>query len=325
MIKQGIQSVMTAIEPVIKFISVAVLGLVSGILAALAPMLEFIVNLISTIANIVKGLFALLNGDFEGFKTYMLAALTAFGEAISALIQSIVAFWVSFFQMFGINLQTLFTNIWNGIKLVVQTALTNISQAIQTKWNAIKTWLFDTLTKIKEKFEEIFDRIKEAVEERIDKVKTTIIEGVQKAVDFIKELPSKFYSWGSDMVQNLIDGIKSKIEAVKAAVSELASTISSYIHFSVPDKGALADADTYMPDFMNLLASGINAGIPDVERAMNNLTSSMRPEMPANVMNGDNTVTINVYGAQGQDMNQLADIIEQRISENVVRRGVAFA
>lgn len=326
-IKQGIDSIMQKIEPVLKFIATAILAFVSGALAALAPLIEFVINVVETIANLVKGLFALLNGDFEGFKTFMLAALQAFIDAVTNIITAIVNFWVSFFQMFGVNLQVLFTNIWNGIKLVVQTALTNISQAIQTKWNAIKTWLFDILKKIHDKFEEIFDNIKTAVEERIDKVRTTIVDGIQKAVDFIKELPSKFYNWGADMIQNLIDGIKSKIEAVKSAVSELASTIAGYIHFSVPDKGALHDADTYMPDFINLLTSGINAGIPQVERAMNNLANSMRPELAggASVMNGDSNISITVYGAQGQDVNELAQIIEQRISENVVRRGVAFS
>ena len=37
-----------------------------------------------------------------------------------------------------------------------------------------------------------------------------------------------------------------------------------------------------------------------------------------------NEVTINVYGAQGQNIGALADEIEQRIAENVMRRGVAF-
>ena len=37
-----------------------------------------------------------------------------------------------------------------------------------------------------------------------------------------------------------------------------------------------------------------------------------------------NSVSINVYGAQGQDINELANIIENKITNNVVRRGVAF-
>ena len=37
----------------------------------------------------------------------------------------------------------------------------------------------------------------------------------------------------------------------------VAKGIADFLHFSVPDKGPLADADTYMPDFMELLAKGI--------------------------------------------------------------------
>lgn len=37
-----------------------------------------------------------------------------------------------------------------------------------------------------------------------------------------------------------------------------------------------------------------------------------------------NTFNINVYGAQGQDVSELADILEQRIASNVMRRGVVF-
>ena len=36
-------------------------------------------------------------------------------------------------------------------------------------------------------------------------------------------------------------------------------------------------------------------------------------------------VTINVYAQQGQDVNELADIIEERISINTIRRRAGFA
>lgn len=37
----------------------------------------------------------------------------------------------------------------------------------------------------------------------------------------------------------------------------MAGGIRSFLQFSVPDERPLADADTYMPDFMNLLTSGV--------------------------------------------------------------------
>lgn len=326
-IKKGLAEIMKTLEPVLTFIMQTVVAFISGVIAAIAPIAQFVSGIILTISNLLKAFFALINGDFDAFKEYLFAALSSFLESISALLNAIVQFWLAFFQSFGVNLQTLFTNIWNAVKLLITTVLTNITNDIKTKWTAIKTWLSDTLTKIFDKFKEIFDNIKKAVAERIDNVRKTIIEGMERAANYIKELPAKFYNWGSEMVQNLINGIKSKIDAARQAIAELASVVSSYIHFSTPDKGALADADEYMPDFMQLLVDGIHAGLPEIERAMNGLSLAMRPELGATAGGeiANNNVTVNVYGAQGQDVSELATIIEQRISENVVRRGVAFA
>ena len=82
-----------------------------------------------------------------------------------------------------------------------------------------------------------------------------------------------------------------------------------------------------MPDMMSQLAKGIENNMPKVERAMGDLAGTMMPSLgeAAGTTTNTNTVSINVYGAQGQDVSQLADIIEQRISDNVVRRGVAFS
>jgi hypothetical protein len=149
---------------------------------------------------------------------------------------------------------------------------------------------------------------------------------MEAAAEYIKSLPQKFYDWGSDMVQNLIDGIQAKIEALRAKISELAGMVASYIHFSEPDVGPLSNFHTYMPDMIDELVNGINQGIPQVAQAMNGLAQTMVPQANAQGManNSTNTFNINVYGAQGQNVSELADVIEQRITENVMRRGVAF-
>ena len=146
-------------------------------------------------------------------------------------------------------------------------------------------------------------------------------------------MPGKAIQWGADIINGIVDGIRSAFGNLVSAVSDIASTISSYIHFSVPDVGPLADADEYMPDFIDLLVKGINSGMPRLERAMQGMTSSMLPGYGASTtgsqtasgnMTANNNISINVYGAQGQDVSELADIIEQRIADNTVRRGVAF-
>ena len=78
-------------------------------------------------------------------------------------------------------------------------------------------------------------------------------------VNKIKEGLSQFnpVEWAKDMVQGFIDGIKLKLSGLGKGAKILASTISKYIHFSVPDAGPLADADTYMPDMIDLFVKGM--------------------------------------------------------------------
>ena len=179
---------------------------------------------------------------------------------------------------------------------------------------------------LREKFEKSFNLQNRIKQENDEQAKNAIIEGMEAAADYIKSLPQKFYDWGKDMVQNLIDGIQAKIDALRAKISELAGMVASYIHFSEPDVGPLSDFHTYMPDMIDELVNGINQGIPQVAQAMNGLAQNMVPQANAQGManNSTNTFNINVYGAQGQNVSELADVIEQRITENVMRRGVAF-
>ena len=323
---QAFQGLMDMLAPAFEFLFTTAVAFISGIIEAISPIIDVVTNVIEFITNIVQAFFALMQGDFSSFGSFMMAAIQNVLNAITGILQAIVNFWLAFFKTFGVNLKILFTNIWNGVKIVVTTVVTAIKEIIEEKWTAIKEWISETLENIKEKFQEIFDKIKEAVSEKIDRVKETIINGIEAAVDYIRELPSKFFNWGSEMVQNLIDGIQSKIDAVKAKVSELASAIAGYIHFSEPDVGPLSNFHEFMPDMIDLMVKGIDQGIPRLQSAMNGLAGSMVPQLQngASSVANTNNININVYGAQGQDPNALVDIIEERLTENMMRRGAAF-
>jgi TP901 family phage tail tape measure protein len=324
-LKEAFDGLMAILAPVFELIFKYIAGVVNGIANAAGPIIEVITNVIEFITNIIQAFFAYLQGDYEGVATYLTAAVENFFNAIVGLVEARIAFIVGFFQMFGINLQTIFTNMWNNIKTTVTTKIDQIKTSIQTKWNEIKTWLSETWDAIKEKLIETFEKMKESVEEKVGKVKEAIVDGIEEAVEYVKELPGKFYSWGADMVQKLIDGIQSKIAAVKSKMSELAAAMKGYIHFSEPDVGPLSDFHTYMPDMISEMVKGIDQGIPKVAGAMNNLAAGMLPQMNAGASTiATNNISINVYGAQGQNVSELADIIEERLAENMMRRGAAF-
>ena len=322
---QAFGKLLEVLAPVFEALFTQVMAIINGIIAAMAPIIDVITNVVEFVTNIIQAFLALLEGDFDGFWTYLGAAFQNFVNIFIGIANAWIAAVTAYFQTFGVNLKAIFTATWNGIKTAVSTIINTIKSTIETLWNSIKDWLFTTLENIKEKFTEIFEAIREGVHEKIDLVKEKIINGLEEACDYIKSLPQKFFEWGADMVQKLIDGIQSKIAAVKAKASELASAISGYIHFSEPDVGPLSNFHTFMPDMISEMVKGINQGIPQVASAMNNLTSNMVPQMTgAQNIATSNNVTINIYGAQGRTADDLVDEIEQRLAANAIRRGVAF-
>lgn len=107
---------------------------------------------------------------------------------------------------------------------------------------------------------------------------TTIRSGFSSAVSYIKSLAGQSYSWGADIMQGLINGINSKMGALRSAVNNAANIIYSNLHFSRPDEGPLRDYETWMPDFMEGLAKGINANLYQIEGAVGNVTDRMTIE-----------------------------------------------
>lgn len=78
-------------------------------------------------------------------------------------------------------------------------------------------------------------------------------------------------NWGGDFIQNFTDGIKNKMTGLLNSVKDMANQVRGYLHFSVPDTGPLADADTWMPDFMDLLAEGVDDNSPTLLAKIQNV------------------------------------------------------
>lgn len=317
-------SLMTTLAPVFEGIFTMVVACVNGIIATIGPVVDVISGIIEVIMGIFQAFFALFTGDWDSFWEGVESILDGAVNIIEGVLNAGTAFWEGIMSTFGVNLKNTVTDMWEKVKTTIKNKIDAIKTDIETKWTHIKEWLATTLTNIWDKFKEIFDNIKQSVKEKIDNVKDSIQEGMENALEYLSSLPQRFFDWGHDMIQNLIDGIKSKWDDFKNTVVEIADTIAEYVHFSEPDKGPLSNFHTFMPDMIDLMVSGINQGIPKLQQAMGNMTGSMASSMQGGTTyNGNTSVNLTVYGAPGQDVTQLARIIEQQIAENSMRRGVA--
>lgn len=138
----------------------------------------------------------------------------------------------------------------------------------------------------------------------------------------ISGLPSEAYTWGQDVMQGLINGIESKMGALQSTVNRVANTISSQLHFSVPDEGPLTTYEQWMPDFIQGLADGIDNNIHRLESPVNDLAKAMVPGLPMDSAlttemeaisqmesyNDTIVVTIGLYGQLLSKIREFSDI-----------------
>lgn len=103
-----------------------------------------------------------------------------------------------------------------------------------------------------------------------------IIDNLKKTVtNKFKNIISSAFTWGKDMIYGFVNGIKNSIKYVTNAVSSVAKTITSWLHFSRPDVGPLREYEKWMPDMMQGMAKGIHDNKWKVEDELASLSKTM--------------------------------------------------
>lgn len=157
-----------------------------------------------------------------------------------------------------------------------------------------------------DKIREVAGNLLEGIKATIGNVRDAIVTGIQAAIDWITSLPAEALKWGSDIIDGIVSGIQSAVGRVGEAVKGVADKIKSFLGFSEPEDGPLSDFHTYMPDMIDLMASGITSGKKKVKNALEGMTGEMSVIAKANVVSratgrgatggttGGRTVTQNV-------------------------------
>ena len=342
-----VAAIVAAVGPVLLIIGKVIIGIgslisavgtIAGAIGALIPILMGPVGIIALIVAAIVALGIIIYKNWDDIKAWAQGVWEATKEMVAQVVAKIVELKNNIVNKFNeiktniankVNeIKTNIVNKFNEIKTSIVNTVTNIKTSIVNKFNEIRSSVVNTVDNMKNAAVNAFTNLKNSISNTVSNIKNAIVNGFSNAVSYIRSLPSQAWSWGADIINNIVNGIRAKIGAVKDAISNVASTIKSYIHFSVPDVGPLADANTYMPDFMKLIAGGIENGIPQIQNAMTDMTTAMVPDMTGsmakNTTNNAN-VNITVYGAEGQDVRELADIIQQRINTQVYNQGAVFA
>jgi len=214
----------------------------------------------------------------------------------------------------------------SNIVNTVQTKMTDIKARIDENGGGIKGVFNTYMEAYKSLWSMGFNAIDSATGGALSRVVGTVGARLGEIRATFTNLASEALSWGSDMINNFASGITSHLQSLAATVSSMASTIRSYLHFSEPDKGPLADFHTYAPDMMKLFASGIENNLGLVESAVDNVAASVGRTMEQNTYTSNvGGVNIVVNARDGQSAEEIAEIVQMKINRDVMLSARAMA
>lgn len=273
-------------------------------------------------------------------------------ENLPALLDAAVQIILQIATGIAEALPELIPTIVDTILFIVDSLIDNVDLLVDASIALIlglAEGLVNALPKLIEKAPEIVIKLTEAIIRNVPKIVEAsakliamLVTGLVKSysslikagADVLQKIKEGFsiekaLTWGKDLIDNFIRGIKSKWNDLKNAVKDMAETVKSYIGFSEPEVGPLSNFHTYAPDMMELFAKGIKDNEDLIADQMNE-SLSIPVNMGINTASGGSgstsiAPTINVYGAAGQDVNELADVIMDKINSLVYKQGAVYA
>lgn len=295
-----ITEVMTKMSEAIKSVTEAWNGLseeqqqniikIAGIVAAVGPILVVVGKVVSLIGGVITKI-GILVGHIP---TIIGAISTVAGVITGTVIPAIGAVIAAILPVLpiiaavaaAIAAVVLIVTHWGEITDWISEKWTLFTDFLMEKVEAVKQFFTEGFALIKEtvstKIEEISETVTgiwESIKESITNAKKKVTEKVQDILGSIKEkfleLKDKALTWGSDMIQNFIDGIKAKWEALKESVIAIGETIKSYLGFSVPEKGPLHQSNEWPRHFMENYSHGLENARYLIQTAVGDISSDM--------------------------------------------------
>ena len=278
---------------------------------------------------------ALLNGVMNANPIMLIATLLA------GLVTTIITLWNT-----NEGFRNTVINVWNAFKDTVGNVITSVGGFIDNliSWfqalpGRIGTFLGEVIGNVQNWASSMVSRASEAGSNFVGRV-VSFISGLPSAVwnwlssalnnawnfagqlaqaganaasglvnniiDKVRSLPGQLYNWGVDMISGIADGIKSAIHKVTSAVSSVAEKITSFLHFSRPDEGPLAEYESWMPDMVDGLSDSLRKASPEL---------ISQTEALANGMSDAFNVNGSISASGGRNYNAMVEAFKDALSQ----------
>lgn len=246
-----------------------IMKLVVKVWNAVATVIQGVLKVIQGILNIALGI---LTGDWKrawngikqvfsgvwGIIKGILKLALAWTEAIvRATLRTIANLWKA-----GWNaVKSVASSIWNSIKSTISNAISNTRANISRGMSSIRSAISSA-----------WNSAKSMTSNAWNSIKTAVSRGISNAVSVVRGLPGRVRSAlgdlggvlrgaGQRLIQGLIDGITSKLGALRDKVSSAASTVRNMWPFSPAKDGPLKryPMDKAGANIVTMLTSGMES------------------------------------------------------------------
>lgn len=271
--------------------------LIDSALQIILNLVDFLLNNIDKIIDAaVDIIMALAEGLIKALPKLLEKAPVIIEKLVEALIKAIPKLVVAAGELIGALLKGIIENLPKileaGVKIITE----------------LQTGMVRMLAKLWQAGKEAADKIREGI----------------KSINPIE--------WGKDMIDSFIEGIKYRLSKVKDAATEVANVVKDILGFSEPEEGPLSNFHTFAPDMMNLFIKGIKDNTKKLQQQLEESFDIRDSIVDANVGKGATatggstiSIPINIYGAEGQDVKELAQYVSDRILHEIYRTGAVYA
>lgn len=254
-------------------------ALLNGVLNANPIML-----VVTLLAGLIATIVTLWNTN-EGFRNAVINVWNAFKDTVGNVITSVGGFidnLISWFQALpgriGAFLSNVISNVQNWASNMVSRAsaagsnfVNGVVSFISGLPSAVWNWLSSALNNAWNFAGQLAQAGANAASGLVNNI-----------IGTISSLPGQLYNWGVDMISGIANGIRSAIHKVTSAVSDVAGKIKSFLHFSRPDEGPLAEYETWMPDMVEGLSDSLRKASPELISQTEALASGMSDAFNSN-------------------------------------------
>lgn len=309
-------------------------GMMESLQTALPGLLETGVSMIQGILDgITESLPMILDEGFSVISNLANGILESIPELVTAA-GDIISQFVDFIM---VNLPTIMDA---GVKLLL-----NLVNGIIDNLPEIVKSVMEIITKIITTIVANLPSILQQGIEIVGKLASGLIKAIPKVIMAIPQIITSIvnafaqFNWlkiGSDILEGIKRGILGAISSVVNAAKEAAESIWNAVK-GFFDIGSPSKLMAYAGEMVDAgLAEGITDNQKIVNKAMDGMKENLSTElqMPSNFgelntaqssNNGNLTINMTINGSEGQDINALAEIIQDKINNAVKQRELVYA